>query len=104
MDDFDALFDSLKPETSCEIPREVSDEEYCEKCNANSVVNNNGEFICHQCGNVKGTMLDTTAEWRYYGNDDSKSSDPTRCGMPTNALLPESSYGSTIGFRSKESF
>jgi transcription initiation factor TFIIB len=100
--DFDELFECLRPEQ--EVQTEVEDEEYCDRCKANTVINNNGEFICHQCGNVKCTMLDTTAEWRYYGNDDSKSSDPTRCGMPTNALLPESSYGSTIGFRSKESF
>jgi transcription initiation factor TFIIB len=35
-------------------------------------------------------------EWRYYGSSDSKSSDPTRCGMPVNCLLPESSVGTVI--------
>ena len=25
---------------------------------------------------------------RYYGFEDSKYSDPTRCGLPTNELLP----------------
>jgi transcription initiation factor TFIIB len=35
-------------------------------------------------------------EWRYYGSSDTKSSDPTRCGMPVNCLLPESSVGTII--------
>jgi transcription initiation factor TFIIB len=102
MEDFDDLFDSLKPVK--ELPKSRSEEEYCEKCDENSVINTCGEFICHKCGNIKEMMIDSTAEWRYYGNDDSKSSDPTRCGMPTNSLLPQSSYGSTVSFRNNESF
>tara|TARA_B100001094_G_C18161403_1_gene789573 strand:+ start:837 stop:1796 length:960 start_codon:yes stop_codon:yes gene_type:complete len=35
-------------------------------------------------------------EWRYYGFNDTKSSDPTRCGLAVNPLLPESSVGTTI--------
>jgi transcription initiation factor TFIIB len=45
-----------------------------------------------------------TAEWRYYGADDNKSSDPTRCGMPVNPLLPDSSLGSVISHRMNESY
>ena len=33
---------------------------------------------------------------KYYGHEDTKSSDPTRCGMPTSDLLPELSLGSVI--------
>ena len=33
---------------------------------------------------------------RYYGADDNNTSDPTRCGMPINPLLVESSYGCKI--------
>jgi len=36
------------------------------------------------------------AEWRYYGADDNKTSDPTRCGMPINPLLAESSFGCKV--------
>jgi transcription initiation factor TFIIB len=45
----------------------------------------------------------STPEWRYYGANDTKSSDPTRCGMAVNVLLPEASIGSTIrpGYYSK---
>ena len=35
-------------------------------------------------------------EWRYYGADDNQNSDPTRCGMPINPLLEESSYGCKV--------
>lgn len=99
---FDDLFKCLKPE-HIEI-KPIIDEDFCEICQKKSVVNNKGEYICQQCGNIKGISIDSSAEWRYYGSEDSKSSDPTRCGMPTNSLLPQSSYGSTISFRNNESY
>jgi len=40
--------------------------------------------------------LDQSAEWRFYGADDNSNSDPTRCGMPINPLLKESSYGCKV--------
>jgi transcription initiation factor TFIIB len=47
-------------------------------------------------------MMDDKAEWRYYGADDNKSCDPTRCGMPIDPLLKQSSYGCRVlcGYRS----
>ena len=53
--------------------------------------------ICSECSAVIGRVIDNTAEWRYYGNDDNRDSDPSRCGLPTNSLLPKSSLGSMIG-------
>ncbi len=44
------------------------------------------------------------AEWRYYGAEDSKGVDPTRCGMPVNNLLPNSSLGSVISNQMNESY
>ena len=41
-------------------------------------------------------MLASSAEWWYYGADDSQNADPTRCGMPINPLLEESSYGCKV--------
>ena len=41
-------------------------------------------------------IIDFGAEWRYYGADDNNNSDPTRCGMPINPLLVESSYGCKV--------
>jgi transcription initiation factor TFIIIB Brf1 subunit/transcription initiation factor TFIIB len=55
-----------------------------------------GELICSSCGYFSGIKIDNGAEWRYYGADDNKQGDPTRCGMPINPLLKESSYGCKV--------
>jgi transcription initiation factor TFIIB len=49
-------------------------------------------------------MLDQSPEWRYYGADDNQSNDPTRCGMPINPLLEESSYGCKVLCIGKSSY
>lgn len=54
---------------------------------------------CSLCGENNGIHIDTTPEWRFYGSDDSKSSDPTRCGMPVNNLLSNMSCGTMISSR-----
>ena len=61
--------------------------------------NDNSMIICKVCKNVITNICDNP-EWRYYGSKDNKSSDPTRCGMPVNTLLPESSVGSSVSFSS----
>jgi len=67
------------------------------------VINNhvvyNGILTCNQCKNTLSNIIDGP-EWRYYGSNDTKSSDPTRCGMPVNQLLPSSSVGTSISYRS----
>tara|TARA_B100000900_G_scaffold381978_1_gene368822 strand:+ start:164 stop:1114 length:951 start_codon:yes stop_codon:yes gene_type:complete len=57
-----------------------------------------GVMICKICNNVVSNII-SGPEWRYYGSGDSKTSNPTRCGMPTNELLPQSSMGTTISNR-----
>ena len=56
-----------------------------------------GMVICKVCLSTISNITNSP-EWRYYGIGDNKSMDPTRCGMPVNTLLPESSVGSTISF------
>ncbi len=42
-------------------------------------------------------IIDQQQEWRFYGTEDSRmNSDPTRCGLPINPLLPDSSLGTII--------
>ena len=82
---------------------EVKDkEENISKCidnNCNSTEFNleDGNYICKKCNTLQEKYIDSQAEWRYYGHEDTKTSDPTRCGMPTNDLLPQLSLGSVIG-------
>ena len=58
----------------------------------------NGIIQCKLCSNTISNICDNP-EWRYYSGNDNKTSDPTRCGMPVNALLPESSIGSSVSFK-----
>ena len=87
-----------------EVKPPIINIENCNHCFSENVVNDGREIICRDCGNVISELLDYNAEWRYYGFEDSKYSDPTRCGLPTNELLPESSLGSTISFKCGESY
>lgn len=59
--------------------------------------------ICSECGFLYDKILDQSAEWRNYGYSDNKAGDSTRCGNPTNYLLPKSSMGTTISGGSKYS-
>lgn len=74
----------------------------CPTCKIGEVALEDGNYICKNCGDLVQRFIDTGAEWRYYGYDDSKGHDPTRCGLPLNELLPDSSLGSLIGYTKKE--
>jgi len=65
-------------------------------CGSKLIVVEDNMQICGECSSIIGKVIDNTAEWRYYGGD-SKNDDPSRCGLPTNSLLPKSSLGSMIG-------
>lgn len=79
------------------------DEPICEICNTASIIVEEGQNVCTRCCAIMGRVIDSGAEWRYYGAEDSRDEDPTRCGLPTNNLLPKSSLGSMIGGRRGES-
>ena len=95
MDGLDKHFDymdSLKDDTKKEKEKKCCDIE-------DNFIPDQGIIKCKVCSNVISNISDNP-EWRYYGAGDSKSSDPTRCGMPINTLLPESSVGSTVSYNS----
>jgi len=87
-----------------EAPKKVSieDEEIdeiddvCENCDSNKLVLVDGSMCCRDCGMINSKHIVETAEWRYYGAQDTKSSNPIRCGMIVNEFLPKSSLGSVI--------
>tara|TARA_A100001015_G_C15025734_1_gene730398 strand:+ start:1281 stop:2318 length:1038 start_codon:yes stop_codon:yes gene_type:complete len=68
---------------------------FCECCESTLVINDEGYQCCtnNKCGIIYKDILDSTAEWRYYGADDNLMSNPTRAGPPINPLLIESSFG-----------
>ena len=72
--------------------------ERCDLCNSAVAYGEDKFLTCTNinCGVIYKDTLDVSAEWRYYGADDNQMSDPTRCGMPINPLLEQSSYGCKV--------
>ena len=93
-----SMFDEIKRETQT-VPgsSEVSKDTVVCSCGSENIVMEENMQICKDCSCIVGKMIENTAEWRYYGNDDNRDGDPSRCGLPTNNLLPKSSIGSMIG-------
>ncbi len=93
-----ALF--IKPDIDVEcLYRKSGIRENCEVCSSEVVLTDDGFLTCKNpaCSILyKDESLDQTAEWRYYGADDNQNNDPTRCGMPVNPLLKESSFGCKV--------
>ena len=65
-----------------------------------------GLFVCShpKCGMLNVSCLDFSPEWSFYSGDGKVGSDPTRCGMPINPLLKESSYGGKVLVGGRSSF
>jgi len=80
------------------IYRECGTREFCDYCESILAFSDEGFLTCTNktCGIIYKDIVDQSAEWRYYGADDNQNSDPTRCGMPINPLLEESSYGCKV--------
>ena len=88
------------------VYRSIGDRENCERCKYNLAYSDEGFLTCtnNKCGIIYKDILDQSPEWRYYGADDNQSNDPTRCGMPINPLLEESSYGCKVLCLGKSSY
>lgn len=83
---------------------EEDDNDMCPSCKTSSIITKGGYKVCTSCGTTLDGVIDDGQEWRFYGAEDTKSSDPTRCGLPTNNLLPISSLGSTVSYCYSESY
>jgi len=94
------LFNSeFKEEKSIEcVYRAQGERENCDLCNSSLLISEEGFQVCtnSQCGIIYKDILEHGAEWRFYGADNNNSDDPTRCGMPINPLLKESSFGCKV--------
>lgn len=88
MDDFDNYFEDLDKINHVErIPK-------CCELRENFDFTNKGETICNICNNIISNIIDTP-EWKNYKETDKNM---TRCGMPTNKMLPQSSLCTIIKF------
>ena len=94
-DDIWNILDDLKEEEYVKENGERETKIVC-SCGCDEFIIEDSMQICSKCSSICSKVIDNTAEWRYYGND-SKNDDPSRCGLPTNSLLPKSSLGSMIG-------
>ena len=64
----------------------------------------NGSTVCRNCGVVdESNFIDESAEWTFGGEESVYGKDPSRCGMPTNDLLPNSSISTKIQASYKDS-
>jgi len=97
------IFDTEIEDTNKKVPleciyRSVGNRDMCDRCESILAFSDEGFLTCTntKCGIIYKDLVDQSAEWRYYGADDNQHSDPTRCGMPINPLLEESSYGCKV--------
>jgi transcription initiation factor TFIIB len=76
----------------------------CTNCPNVDLMQTDGLYVCPNCGMINDNVIDETPEWRYYGADDNKNVNPTRCGMPTNDFYSEASLGSNISIGGATSY
>lgn len=76
----------------------------CPKCSKYTLYSSDGVIQCRECNTEFGNVIDDTAEWRNYGSEDNRSSDPSRCGASIHPILVESSYGTTLGYSKNMAF
>lgn len=97
--EFDKSNDSFDEDDDIDVEvDEIASNKKCKSCSYQLYFSDEGFLTCSNsiCGLIFRDIVDYSAEWRYYGADDNQTSDPTRCGMPINPLLQESSFGCRI--------
>jgi len=91
----DDILDQFCPKVQIDC-NDAESAECCVLCNSTTRLAEDGFMVCcnSACGYVVIHVIDDAPEWRFY---EESSTNPTRCGLPTNPLLPKSSYGCKIG-------
>jgi transcription initiation factor TFIIB len=67
----------------------------CPYCNEEDSLLYEEVCLCTKCGNIVERMFDSSAEYRFFANDD-RGDDPCRVGAPQDHRLPEASLGTVI--------
>ena len=65
----------------------------CKACHIGVCQADEGYMVCPECGTVGEACIETGAEWRSFGGEDAKVTDPSRCGSATsNYLMADYAY------------
>lgn len=72
------------------------EDDVCENCGSHGVINNANVMVCRDCGSEFGGITDLRQEWRFYGSEDNKSEDPSRCSGPGDTILSGTSLGTGV--------
>jgi len=91
---FEVEIGTSQPKLECLYENSIADG-FCALCGDILVVNEDKFQCCAntKCGIVYKNSTNDTAEWKYSGEN---GTDNSRCGMPVNPLLVESSYGCSV--------
>lgn len=81
-----------------EITLKTKELNKCKYCGSNKLEEIDNERIeCISCGAINKCLSNYTKELRYYGsNDNKRTSDPNRCGMPLNQLFSQNTLCTSI--------
>jgi transcription initiation factor TFIIB len=96
----------IKESASVDEPDYEELKSMCVSCKSLLRITEEGFYCCSNtsCGILIKDTIDYGAEWRFYGADDNSGADPSRCGMPVNDLLKESSFGCRINCNNKSTY
>jgi|688.fasta_scaffold418739_2 transcription initiation factor TFIIB len=99
--DFFNEFETIRQSNTIEDNLKIVDKCNCD-ISMDEWIQEDGFLVCPNCGYQIYSSLDMNAEYRFYGNEDSKSVDPTRCGMPIDPLLPNSSLSTMMSGKNSQ--
>jgi transcription initiation factor TFIIIB Brf1 subunit/transcription initiation factor TFIIB len=94
--EFDDLFDIFGEEE--EKNETTHNKKNCKKCDTDMYLFNDlptGNCVCSNCGNVFSEIVDSSAGWKCF-DDENKSDSVGGNGITYNELLPQSSLSTTI--------
>ena len=91
----DQIFEQFFPTKPYLEENDAESAQCCGLCQTPTKMTEDGFMVCSDstCGFLSLHVIDDAPEWRFY---EESSTNPTRCGLPTNPLLPKSSFGCKI--------
>ena len=87
-----------------ELSQEQKNDYTCRYCEESSLSEEEGVVVCTSCGYENDIVITTSQEWRSFSDSAPGKDDPSRCGMPVNPLLPQSSLGTVISGKGSQSY